>query len=198
MAVIPRILVFAGSVRTGAFSGRTADVAQKELAVQGAEVTRISLGDYPLPIMDEDLEKEKGVPENAAKLGRLIAAHDGLLIATPEYNGSIPPLLKNAIDWVSRLRRDGGRSFRPLYGKPAALCSSSEGKFAGIRCINHLRAVLVRCQMEVITPECSVSNAAEAFAEDGQFRDERLHQSMERLCRTLIETSRMLSVRIEA
>ncbi|TJW87151.1 MAG: NAD(P)H-dependent oxidoreductase, partial [Mesorhizobium sp.] len=86
MTVIPRILVFAGSVRTGAFSGRTADVAQKELAMQGAEVTRISLGDYPLPIMDEDLEKEKGVPENAVKLGRLIADHDGLLIATPEYN----------------------------------------------------------------------------------------------------------------
>ncbi|AZO60357.1 NAD(P)H-dependent oxidoreductase [Mesorhizobium sp. M1A.F.Ca.IN.022.07.1.1] len=197
MAVIARILVFAGSIRTGAFSGRTADVAQKELAMQGAEVTRISLGDYPLPIMDEDLEKDKGIPENAVKLGHQISAHDGLLIATPEYNGSIPPLLKNSIDWVSRLRRDGSRSFRPLYGKPVALCSSSEGKFAGIRCINHLRAVLVRCQMEVITPECSVSGADEAFAEDGQFRDARLHQSMERLCRTLIETSRMLSVRIE-
>ncbi|MDX8525469.1 NADPH-dependent FMN reductase [Mesorhizobium sp. MSK_1335] len=198
MAVIPRILVFAGSVRTGAFSGRTADVAQKELAMQGAEVTRISLGDYPLPIMDEDLEKEKGIPENAVKLGRQIAAHDGLLIATPEYNGSIPPLLKNSIDWVSRNRRDGSRSFRPLYGKPVGLCSSSEGKFAGIRCINHLRAVLVRCQMEVITPECSIAGADEAFAEDGQFRDARLHQSMERLCRTLIETSRMMSTRIEA
>ncbi|WP_296746626.1 NADPH-dependent FMN reductase [Mesorhizobium sp.] len=198
MAVIPRILVFAGSVRSGAFSGRTADVAQKELAVQGAEVTRISLGDYPLPIMDEDLEKEKGIPENALRLGHQIAAHDGLLIATPEYNGSIPPLLKNAIDWVSRIRRDNGRSFRPLSGKPAGLCSSSDGKFAGIRCINHLRAVLVRCQMEVITPECSVSGASAAFDASGQFRDERLHQSMERLCRTLIETSRMLSVRIDA
>lgn len=197
MAVIPRILVFAGSVRTGAFSGRTADVAQKELAMQGAEVTRISLGDYPLPIMDEDLEKEKGIPENAVKLGRQIAAHDGLLIATPEYNGSIPPLLKNAIDWVSRIRRDGSHAFRPLAGKPVGLCSSSEGKFAGIRCINHLRAVLVRCQMEVITPECSVAGADQAFAEGGQFRDDRLHQSMERLCRTLIETSRMLSARIE-
>ncbi|TIO07273.1 MAG: NAD(P)H-dependent oxidoreductase, partial [Mesorhizobium sp.] len=120
------------------------------------------LGDYPLPIMDEDLEKDKGIPENAVKLGHQISAHDGLLIATPEYNGSIPPLLKNSIDWVSRLRRDGSRSFRPLYGKPVALCSSSEGKFAGIRCINHLRAVLVRCQMEVITPECSVSGADEA------------------------------------
>ncbi|MDX8442275.1 NADPH-dependent FMN reductase [Mesorhizobium australafricanum] len=198
MAVIPRILVFAGSVRTGAFSGRTADVAQKELAMQGAEVTRISLGDYPLPIMDEDLEKDKGIPENAVKLGRQIAVHDGLLIATPEYNGSIPPLLKNAIDWVSRIRRDGDRTSRPLAGKPVGLCSSSEGKFAGIRCINHLRAVLVRCQMEVITPECSVAGADEAFAEDGQFRDDRQHRSMERLCRTLIETSRMLSTRIEA
>ena len=89
MAVIPKILVFAGSVRSGAFSGRTADVAQKELAMQGAEVTRISLADYPLPILDEDLEKEKGVPDNAVKLGRLIAAHDGLLIATPEYNLSL-------------------------------------------------------------------------------------------------------------
>ena len=198
MAVIPKILVFAGSVRSGAYSGKTADVAQKELAMQGAEVTRISLADYPLPILDEDLEKEKGVPVNALKLGRLVIAHDGLLIATPEYNGSIPPLLKNTIDWVSRVRRDGGRSVRPLAGKVVGLCSSSNGHFAGIRCINHLRAVLVRCQMEVITPECSVSEADKAFAEDGQFRDARLYQSMERLCRTLIETSRMLSTRIEA
>jgi chromate reductase len=132
------------------------------------------------------------------KLARLIATHDGLLIATPEYNGSIPPLLKNSIDWVSRVRRDGARSFRPLSGKPAGLCSSSDGKFAGIRCINHLRAVLVRCQMEVVTPECSVSGASDAFGDDGHFKDERLRQSMEHLCRTLIETSRMLSTRVEA
>jgi NAD(P)H-dependent FMN reductase len=198
MAVIPKILVFAGSVRSGAYSGRTADVAQKELAVQGAEVTRISLADYPLPILDEDLEKENGVPENAQRLARLIAAHDGLLIATPEYNGSIPPLLKNTIDWVSRVRRDGGRSVRPLAGKIAGLCSSSNGHFAGIRCINHLRAVLVRCQMEVVTPECSVPEGGDAFDGDGHFRDERLHKTMEHLCRTLIETSRMLSIRVEA
>ncbi|QPC89819.1 NADPH-dependent FMN reductase [Mesorhizobium sp. INR15] len=197
MAVIPKILVFAGSNRTGAYSGRTADVAQKELAVQGAEVTRISLLDYPLPIVDEDLEREKGVPENAVKLGRLIAVHDGLLIATPEYNGSIPPLLKNTIDWVSRVRRDAGRSVRPLAGKVAGLCSSSNGHFAGIRCINHLRAVLVRCQMEVVTPECSVPEAGSAFDESGNFHDEKLHKSMEHLCRTLIETSRMLSIRTE-
>jgi NAD(P)H-dependent FMN reductase len=198
MAVIPKILVFAGSIRTGAYSGRTADAAQKELAMQGAEVTRISLADYPLPILDVDMENEKGIPENAIKLARQIAAHDGLLIATPEYNGSIPPLLKNTIDWVSRVRKDGGRALRPFTGKPAGLCSSSSGHFAGVRCINHLRAVLVRCQMEVVTPECSVPEGGNAFDEDGNFKDERLHRSMEHLCRTLIETSRMLSTRIEA
>ncbi|ESX03303.1 FMN reductase [Mesorhizobium sp. LSJC268A00] len=196
--MIAKILVFAGSVRSGAFSGRTADVAQKELAMQGAEVTRISLADYPLPIIDEDLEKEKGVPDNAVKLGRLIAANDGLLIATPEYNGSIPPLLKNTIDWVSRVRLDGGRPVRPLVGKVAGLCSSSNGHFAGIRCINHLRAVLVRCQLEMVTPECSVSDGGNAFDGDGNFRDDRLTKSMEHLCRTLIETSRMLSTRTGA
>ncbi|MER8379365.1 MULTISPECIES: NADPH-dependent FMN reductase [unclassified Mesorhizobium] len=198
MAVIPKILVVAGSVRSGAYSARTADVAQKELAMQGAEVTRISLADYPLPILDQDLEKEEGIPEDAVKLGRMIAAHDGLLIATPEYNGSIPPLLKNTIDWVSQLRKDGGRTFRPLAGKVAGLCSSSNGPFGGIRCINHLRAVLVRCRMEVVTPECSVPEGGNAFDDEGNFRDERLRQSMEHLCRTLIETSRMLSTRIEA
>ena len=196
--MVPKILVFAGSIRANAFSVRTADAAMKELALQGAEITRISLADYPLPILDEDLEKEKGVPDNAVKLGRLIIAHDGLLIATPEYNGSIPPLLKNTIDWVSRVRRDGGRSVRPLTGKVAGLCSSSNGHFAGIRCINHLRAVLVRCQMEVVTPECSVPDGGDAFDEGGNFRDERLYKSMEHLCRTLIVTSRMLSTRIEA
>jgi chromate reductase, NAD(P)H dehydrogenase (quinone) len=192
----PKILVFAGSIRTGALSGKLAALAAKEIALADGDVTRISLADYPLPILDEDLEKEKGVPENAVKLGRLIAAHDGLLIATPEYNGSIPPLLKNTIDWVSRVRKDDSRPVRPLAGKVAGLCSSSNGHFAGIRCINHLRAVLVRCQMEVVTPECSVPEGGNAFDDDGNFRDERLNGSMEHLCRTLIETSRMLSTRI--
>jgi chromate reductase len=198
VVVIPKILVFAGSIRVGAFSGRTADAAQKELAIQGAEVTRISLADYPLPIMDQDLEREKGIPDNAMKLARLIAAHDAVLICTPEYNASIPPLVKNTIDWVSRVRRDNGRPFTPYAGKVAAICSSSEGGFAGIRGANHLRAVLVRVGMEVITPEVSVPHGADAFEEDGNFKEERLRKGMARFCRTLIEHARMLSARTDA
>ncbi len=197
MAVAPKILVFAGSLRTGAFSIQTADAAMKELALQGADVTRISLGDYPLPLVDQDLEKEKGVPENAVKLARQIASHDGFLIASPEYNASIPPLLKNAIDWVSRVRRDQGRPFKPFDGRIAALCSSSDGNFAGMRGLYHLRAVLMACQVEVITPQCSVARASEAFDEDGQFREERLRHQMETVCRTLIERAAMLSTRVE-
>ena len=156
----PKILVFAGSIRSGAYSCKTADVAQKELALQGAEVTRISLADYPLPLMNEDLEEEKGVPENAVKLARLFVAHDGILVVTPEYNSSLPPLLKNTIDWMSRVKKDGGKPLRAFPGRVVAICSSSEGHFAGARAALHLRGILAHVQMEVIAPQCSGPMAA--------------------------------------
>jgi NAD(P)H-dependent FMN reductase len=195
--LIPRILVFAGSVRTGAFSGKVADVAQRELALVGAEVTRISLVDYPLPLMDEDLEREKGIPQPALNLARQMVAHDGLLIASPEYNASIPPLLKNALDWVSRVRRDGDRPVRPFADKAAALCSSSDGAFGGMRGLGHLRAVLMACGAEVITPQCSVGQESKAFDEHGALTDERARHQMETLCRVLVERAGQMSRRVD-
>ena len=195
--IVPKILVFAGSVRSGAYSGRTADAATRELAAQGAEVTRISLADYPLPLMDEDLERESGVPDNAVKLARQFVAHDALVICTPEYNGSIPPLVKNTIDWVSRVHKDGVRTLQPYSGRLVAICSSSDGHFAGIRSANHLRAVLSHIGMEVISPQVSVPHGADAFDEDGAFREERLAKGMARLCKTLIEHTQLLTARRE-
>jgi len=128
-----------------------------------AKKTVIDLIDFPMPIYNADEHARNGFDANALKFQDLIGEHDGLLISSPEYNGSIPPLLKNTIDWVSRVRTDSGRTFRPFAGKVAGLCSSSNGHFAGIRCINHLRAVLVRCQMVVVTPECSVPEGGDAF-----------------------------------
>ncbi|MBL8583228.1 MAG: NAD(P)H-dependent oxidoreductase [Rhizobiaceae bacterium] len=194
----PRILLFAGSTRSGAYSGRTADAAMKELAVQGADVTRLSLADYPLPLMNEDLEREQGLPDNAVKLARHFHRHDGILICTPEYNGSIPPLVKNTIDWVSRVHKDGGKPVTPFNGKVAAICSSSEGHFAGIRSAAHLRAVLSHIGMEVIAPQVSVPRAGDAFDEHGDFRDERLRKGMTRLCARLMECATLLSARTEA
>jgi chromate reductase len=195
--MIPRILVFAGSVRNGAYSGKTADIAQKEIALAGAEVTRISLADYPLPLMDEDLEREKGVPANAVKLARLFADHDAVLVCTPEYNGSMPPLVKNTIDWISRVKTDAGKPLNAFTGKVMAICSSSNGHFAGIRSANHLRAVLAHIQAEVIAPQVSVPDGAQAFDEAGNFREERLTKGMQRLARTLVERARLLSTRID-
>src|SRR5690606_28564767 len=128
-------------------------------------------------------EDSAGIPENALKLARIIAAQDGLLIATPEYNNSVPPLLKNTIDWISRVRTDGAHPLRPFRGKVAALCSSSNGKFAGIRALNHLRPICVTLGMEVISPQCAISHAGEAFDENGAIKDERTRGIMERVCR---------------
>jgi chromate reductase, NAD(P)H dehydrogenase (quinone) len=183
----PRILLFAGSNRTGAFSGKLADCAMKELLRLEAEVTRISLIDYPLPLMDEDLEREQGIPDSALKLARLFAAHDGLFIATPEYNGSIPPLLKNAIDWISRVSRDGERPLRPFAGKVAAIGSSSTGTFAGIRAIGHLRAILAHVGIQVVSEQCSVPNAQTAFDDMDRLHDDRTRINLEKSMRSLFE-----------
>jgi NAD(P)H-dependent FMN reductase len=189
----PKILVFAGSNRTGAYSGLLAGAAATALARAGADVSRIALADYPLPIMDEDLEKASGIPDNALRLGRLIAAHDGLLIASPEYNASIPPLLKNTIDWVSRIARDGNRPLKPFDGRIAALCSSSPGAFAGIRGLNHLRAVAVNVGLTVISEQCSVPAAHDAFAEDGSLKSPRSQAALDKVASVLVATCRALA-----
>lgn len=189
----PRILVFAGSNRSGAYSGKLAACAVAALAKAGADVTRIALADFALPIMDEDLEKEHGIPDAALRLGRMIAAHDGLLIVSPEYNASIPPLLKNTIDWVSRITKDGGRPLKPFQGRIAALCSTSPGAFAGIRGLYHLRAVAQNVGLTVITEQCSVPAAHEAFNEDGSLKNARSVAALDAVAATLTATCRALS-----
>src|SRR5215210_3337114 len=100
----PKILVFAGSIRTGSFNAKLAAVVAKELALAGADVRHISLADFPMPIYDGDAEAAHGAPENAVTLKRLFATQHGIFIASPEYNASVTPLLKNTLDWISRVR----------------------------------------------------------------------------------------------
>ena len=183
----PSILVVAGSTRSGSINGKLADAAQLTLAQFGGDVTRISLLDYPLPLVNEDLKKQKGIPENAMKLGRMIAAHDGLFIASPEYNASIAPLLKNAIDWVSLIARDGEKPFKAWNGRYIALGSASNGRLGGIRSLNHLRSVMMAVGTQIITKQCSVSDAAAAFDEDGRLTDERTAGILNRTCKSLID-----------
>src|SRR4051795_5379577 len=100
----PKILVVPGSLRTGSLNARLAAAAAYEFALAGAEVTRVSLADFPLPIYDGDLQSKSGVPKHAINLKRMMGAHHGVLLVSPEYNASVSPLLKNAIDWVSRVQ----------------------------------------------------------------------------------------------
>src|SRR6202795_4406115 len=113
-----KILVTPGSVRTGSLNARLAAAAAYEFAQAGVEVTRISLGDFPLPIYDGDLQTQSGVPQNAANLKRMIGAHHGVLFVTPEYNSSVPPLVKNTIDWVTRVQ-DVQESRGQVFGERA-------------------------------------------------------------------------------
>jgi chromate reductase, NAD(P)H dehydrogenase (quinone) len=191
----PRILVLAGSNRSGSFNQQLAASAALTLAQGGADVTRISLADYPLPLMDEDLQRAQGIPQPALNLAQLIGMQDGLFIACPEYNASIPPLLKNAIDWVSRVPASGDNARRAWTDRVVALGSASNGRFAGIRALYHLRAVLMAVGAQVISQQCSVGEAATAFDGDGLLRDQRNLTMLQAVCDTLIETCRSRMVR---
>lgn len=180
-----RVLLFAGSVRSGSFNVSLAQAANKVLAGMGAETTMISLGDYALPLLDEDLKLEKGPPENAIKLARQFAGHDALFIASPEYNASIPPLLKNALDWVSVVPKD----IKPYSGLTVALGAASGGSLGGIRGLYHLRAVLMNVGAQIVTEQAAISHAASAFGKDGLPTNERQHKMLENTCRSLLENA---------
>src|SRR3954471_8284437 len=145
-----KILVIPGSLRTGSHNVRLAAAAVREFARAGVDVTRISLGDFPLPLYDGDLQSRSGVPKNAVNLKRMIGAHHGVLIVTPEYNASVPPLVKNTIDWVSRVQdahETRGQVFRE---KPFAIAAASESRLGGIRALAALRLILSACHATVI------------------------------------------------
>ncbi len=187
----PKILVFAGSIRTDALSAKLAALAARELAVAGADVTHISLGDYPLPIYDGDHEEAKGVPENATRLARLIATHQGAFIATPEYNHSLPPLLKNTLDWVSRVKHTGTVPYRhKVYG----IGSTSDGMIGGARALIDLRKVLATAVRGIVVPEkIEVSRAHTAFNESGEFVDEAPAAALQALVRRLVDLAARLA-----
>jgi len=190
----PRILVFAGSIRTGSFNASLAALAAKELALAGADVTHISLQDFPMPIYDGDAEAASGPPENAIKLKRMMMTHPGVFIASPEYNASVTPLLKNTLDWISRVR-DGKETPLAAYkNRVFALGSASNGQFGGMRSLLALRQVLeIGCGALVSPEQVSVSRAADAYDEMGHLKDERTANALRAVVRRLIDMARQFA-----
>lgn len=167
----PHILAFAGSARRESYNRQLVRVAAEGARAAGARVTLLDLKDYPLPLFDEDLERDEGTPENATKLKQLFLEHDGLLIATPEYNSSITPLLKNTIDWVSR-SAEGESPLAAYQGKVAGLMAASPGGLGGLRGLVHLRSILSNIGVIVLPDQSAIPRAFEAFDEYGQLKDE--------------------------
>jgi chromate reductase, NAD(P)H dehydrogenase (quinone) len=190
---IPKILVLAGSVRTGSFNARLAALAAKEIARAEAEVTRISLLDFPLPLYDGDHEARAGAPENAVKLKRMFCAHQGVFIASPEYNASLTPLLKNTIDWISRVRENKEPPLAAYRNRVFALGAASNGTYGGMRSIMALRHVLeLGCGALVIPEQIAVREASHAFDENDELKDERSAALLKTLARRLVELARLV------
>lgn len=189
-----RILVFSGSVRSGSFNARLAAAAAAELARLDADVSLISLADYSLPLYDGDLEANEGIPDAALKLKRQFCAHRGIFIAGPEYNAGMTPLLKNAIDWVSRVKEAGEKPLAAYHGRVFALGSASPGGYGGFRSQMATRQVLeIGCGALVIPENCAVAAAHQAFDEDGNLKDERTRALLAACCASLFDKARSLT-----
>ena len=170
----PRVLAFSGSLRSESFNHKLVAIAARGARGAGAQVTLIRLRDYPMPLYDQDLEDANGMPEHAARLKRLFAEHDALLIASPEYNSGMTAALKNAIDWVSRATSKDEQPLSVLAGKTAAILAASPGGYGGSRSLAQLRTLLENIRISVLPGEIAVPKVHEVMDEHGELTDPAL------------------------
>jgi len=185
MASTPlRLLLIAGSARQGALSVKLRDAARHVAETAGALTDVLDLRALALPLYDGDLEAREGVPAGASLLRDAIAAHDAIMIVTPEYNGFPTPLVINAFDWLSRLK-DG---LAVTASKPVALLSTSPGALGGLRAMNYLRQYLqMAFQMLVLPAQQAVGRAHEAFAADGALADAKAASTLEGVVKAVLK-----------
>jgi NAD(P)H-dependent FMN reductase len=186
----PRILVFAGSARSASLNKRLAAVAARAVQAAGAQATLLDLRDYELPLYDGDLE-QRGLPPKLAELKALFKAHHGLLLACPEYNGSITPLLKNTLDWVSR-PAPGEKPLECYEGKVAGLLAASAGALGGLRGLVHVRAILGGIRVLVVPEQAAIGGANKAFDEQGELVDEKQRASVSAVANAVVRLSAKL------
>lgn len=175
MSSSTRLLFFAGSAREGSLNKRLARLAHDVAEANGIPATFADLGDYPMPIYDGDLEASEGPPANASKLKALMSVHHGVFIACPEYNASITPLLKNSLDWVSRVKDEGGAPPTVYKTRVFALGSASPGALGGFRSLMAVRQTLELGLGALVLPDqIAVGMATDAFDENGHLKDKAL------------------------
>jgi NAD(P)H-dependent FMN reductase len=165
-----KILAFPGSARTESYNQKLVKIAAQGSEQAGAEVKAVNLANYPMPLFNQDLEAEQGMPKSARDFKELLISHDGFLIASPEYNSAFTPLLKNAIDWASR--REGDETPLLAYrNKVAVIMAASPGALGGLRGLVMLRMLLSNLGMIVLPGQLALAAADKAFGEDGRLID---------------------------
>ena len=179
-----RLLFFAGSTREGSFNKKLAALAHHIAEANGIEAVLIDLKDYPMPIYNGDLEAADGPPERARAFKALLGEYQGVFIATPEYNSSVPPLLKNTLDWVTRVRAKGESGLEVFRTRVFAISGASPGYYGGMRSLMHLRQILgIGMGATVIPQQIALPRAMDAFEADGSLKD----QAQQKLCKSVVE-----------
>ena len=182
-----KILIIPGSLRTGSHNARLAAQAAYEFTQGGVDVTPLSLSDFPLPIYDGDLQAKSGVPKNAVNLKRMMAGYHGILIVTPEYNASVPPLVKNTIDWLSRVQDPNEARGQVFRERPFAIAAASESRLGGTRALAALRLVLSALQATVIPNQLALSFATAAYDDMDRLKNPADMEALKALARQLID-----------
>lgn len=173
-----RLLCFAGSTREGSYNKRLARLAQHIAAANGVEAVFVDLADYPMPLYNGDLEAQDGPPIKAREFKALLGEYQGVFIASPEYNSSVTPLLKNTLDWVTRVRAKGESGLEVYRSRVFAIAGASPGYYGAMRSLLHLRQILeVGIGAHAIPQQLALPRAHDAFEADGSLKD-RNHQDM--------------------
>jgi NAD(P)H-dependent FMN reductase len=184
-----RLLITAGSSRAGSLNARLAAVAAHVARGAGAEVTELDLASLSLPLYSGDIEAA-GLPEGALQLRRLFAAHDAFIVAAPEYNAFITPLLLNTLDWASRAPASGNlpAGVAAMHGTVTGMLSASPGALGGMRGLLFLRSFLSTALGMLVVPEtASVGTAHQAFDEHGALKDAKQQQAVERVVHAVLK-----------
>jgi NAD(P)H-dependent FMN reductase len=188
-----RLLFFSGSARTGSFNKKLAHLGAAIAEANGIASTFLDLADYPMPIYNGDLEAADGQPENAKKLKAVMEVHSGIFIASPEYNASITPLLKNAIDWVSHVRTEGDLPAQVFKTRVFALGSASPGGMGGLRSLTTVRQVLELGLGALVLPDqFAVPRAKDAFGEDGHLKNKDQQETFKAVIQKLARAAHVL------
>ena len=187
-----KILVIPGSLRTGSLNAKLAGTIAHALGVAGADVTRISLSDFPLPIYDGDLQAKSGIPKNAVNLKRMMGSHQGILIVTPEYNSSVPALVKNTVDWVSRVQDPHETRGQVFRDRAFAIAAASGNRLGGARALSALRLILTACHAMVVPNQLALPFAEEAYDDKDRLKHTNDIEALGAMVRQLIEFSQRM------